>query len=78
VQSFKGKLRDELLAREVFDAMLEAKVMIERWRRAYNTVRPPSSLGYRHPAPVARGPCPLASATPQQAARGDLLAGLPL
>jgi len=34
-----------LLAREVFDTLLEAKVLIERWRKAYNTVRPHGSLG---------------------------------
>ncbi|NCZ97033.1 IS3 family transposase [bacterium] len=75
VESFNGKLRDELLTREVFDTLLEAKVLIERWREAYNTVRPHSSLGYRPPAPESRRPCPLASATPQQADRGDPLAG---
>lgn len=42
-ESFNGKLRDELLAREQFDTLLEAKVLIERWRRTYNTVRPHSS-----------------------------------
>ena len=57
---------DELLAREVFDTLLEAKVLIERWRKAYNTVRPHSSLGYLPPAPESRRPCPLASATPQR------------
>jgi putative transposase len=75
IESFNGKLRDELLAREVFDTPLEAKVLIERWRKAYDTVRPHSSLGT--PAPESRRPCPLASATPQQADRGDPLAGLP-
>jgi transposase InsO family protein len=45
VESFNGKLRDELLDREVFDTLLEAKVLIGRWRKAYNTVRPHSSLG---------------------------------
>jgi transposase InsO family protein len=68
---------DELLAREVFDTLLEAKVLIERWRKAYNTVRPHSALGYRPPAPGARRPCPLASATPQRADRGEPLAGQP-
>jgi putative transposase len=53
------------LAREVFDTLLEAKVLIERWRKAYNTVRPHSSLGHRPLAPESRRPCPLASATPQ-------------
>jgi putative transposase len=47
VESFNGKLRDEFLAREVFDTLLEAKVLIERWRKAYNTVRPHRSLGHR-------------------------------
>jgi len=51
IESFNGKLRDELLNREVFDTLLEARVLIERWRREYNTVRPHSSLGYRVPAP---------------------------
>jgi transposase InsO family protein len=50
---------DELLAREVFDTLLEAKVLIERWRKTYNTVRPHSSLGYRPPALAACRPCPL-------------------
>ena len=67
VESFNGKLRDELLNREIFDTLLEAKVLIERWRTAYNTVRPHSSLGYHPPAPEATQPCSLASATPQQA-----------
>ena len=53
VESFNGRLRDELLDREVFDTLLEAKVLIERWRVGYNTVRPHSSLGYRPPAPEA-------------------------
>jgi len=39
-------LRDELLAREAFDTLLEAKVLIERWMQHYNTVRPHSALGY--------------------------------
>ena len=53
VESFNGKLSDELLDGEVFDTLLEAKVLIERWRVRYNTVRPHSSLGYRPPAPEA-------------------------
>ena len=52
-ESFNGKLRDELLDAEIFDTLLEAKVLIERWRHHYNTVRPHSSLGYRPPAPEA-------------------------
>ena len=58
VESFQGKLRDELLDREAFDTLLETQVLVERWRRHYNTVRPHSSLGYRPPAPEAIEPQP--------------------
>jgi putative transposase len=51
IESFNGKLRDELLNREIFTTLEEAKVLIEQWRREYNQVRPHSSLGYRPPAP---------------------------
>ncbi len=54
IESFNGKLRDELLNREVFTTLTEAKVLIEQWRREYNQVRPHSSLGYQPPAPEAR------------------------
>jgi len=50
-ESFNGKLRDELLNREIFYTLEEAKVLIENWRKEYNTIRPHSSLGYRAPAP---------------------------
>jgi transposase InsO family protein len=53
VESLNGKLADELLDREIFDTLLEATVLIERWWRMYNTQRPHSSLGYRPPAPEA-------------------------
>ena len=52
-ESFNSKLRDELLAREIFYDLHEAKVLIEAWRQHYNTVRPHSSLGYKPPAPKA-------------------------
>jgi transposase InsO family protein len=52
-ESFNGKLRDELLNPERFDTLLEAQVLVERWRRYYNQIRPHSSLGYRPPAPAA-------------------------
>jgi transposase InsO family protein len=52
-ESLNGKLRDELLDREVFHSLREAQVLIEAWRRHYNTVRPHSALGYRPPAPEA-------------------------
>ncbi len=64
IESFNGKLRDELLAREQFDTLLEGKVLIERWRRHYNTARPHSSLGYRAPAPEATQPLSFVPATP--------------
>jgi transposase InsO family protein len=74
IESFNGKLTDELLDGEVFDTLLEAKVLIERYRVTYNTVRPHSALGYRPPAPEAivpwvpalgaslLGPAPMAGA----------------
>ncbi|MDH4219070.1 MAG: transposase [Candidatus Aminicenantes bacterium] len=45
--------RDERLNREMFDTLLEASVVIERWRREYNRYRPQSSLEYKPPAPEA-------------------------
>ncbi len=54
IESFNGKLRDELLNREIFTTLTEAKVLIAGWRKEYNQVRPHSSLGYRPPAPEAR------------------------
>jgi putative transposase len=51
IESFNGKLRDELLNREIFTTLEEAKVLIEQWRREYNQLRPHSALGYRPPAP---------------------------
>jgi putative transposase len=54
VESFNGKLRDELLNREWFQSRAEAKVLIERWRQFYNEQRPHSALGYKPPATVRR------------------------
>jgi transposase InsO family protein len=51
VESFNGKLRDELLNREIFTTLTEARVLIKQWRKEYNHIRPHSSLGYRPPAP---------------------------
>jgi|TARA_B100001971_G_C17975825_1_gene424743 transposase InsO family protein len=59
IESFNGKLRDELLNREIFTTLIEAKVLIEQWGREYNQVRPHSSLDYRPPAPEARIPVTL-------------------
>ena len=60
-ESFNGKLRDELLNVELFNDLREAKVLIERWRKHYNTIRPHASLGYQPPAPEAIVPADLAS-----------------
>lgn len=51
IESFNGKMRYELLNGEIFFSLLEAQVIIERWRQHYNTKRPHSSLGYKPPAP---------------------------
>jgi len=59
VESFNGRMRDELLDREIFYTVKEAKHLIEMWRWEYpvpgrcNHVRPHSSLGYKPPAPSA-------------------------
>jgi putative transposase len=55
-ESFNGKLKDELIHREIFYTLREAQVLVEQWRREYNTIRPHSSLGYRPPAPQAIQP----------------------
>ena len=60
MESFNGKLRDELLRAEVFNSLREAQVLIEQWRHHYNTARPHSALGYRPPAPeVVMPPLPV-------------------
>jgi transposase InsO family protein len=68
-------LQDELLTREAFDTLLEAKLLIEQWRQYSNTVRPRSPLGYRPPAPEAMQPCWVATATSPQPHRAGLLKG---
>ena len=50
-----GKLRDEVLNAEVFNTLLEARVLIEQWRVHHNTIRPHPSVGYRPPAPEGVG-----------------------
>lgn len=59
IESFNGKLRDELLNVELFETLLEAKVLTAEWRREYNWRRPHSALGYRPPAPEATRPEPV-------------------
>ena len=55
IESFNGKLRDELLNREIFTTLTEAQVLIADWREDYNQFRPHSSLHYKPPAPEAKG-----------------------
>ena len=50
-ESFNARLRDELLNREVFYRLEAAQIVIEEWRKHYNTVRPHNALGYKPPAP---------------------------
>ncbi len=51
IESFNARLRDELLDGEIFYSLAEARIIIESWRRHYNTVRPHGSIGYKPPAP---------------------------
>ena len=54
IESFNGKMRDELLNREIFTTLEEARVLINQWREEYNHFRPHSSKNYRPPVPEAR------------------------
>jgi putative transposase len=63
IESFNGKLRDDVLNREVFRSVKEAKVIVENWRLEYNNHRPHSSLGYMTPAVFAASRNPPGSAT---------------
>jgi putative transposase len=64
IESFNGRVRDELLNIEEFGSLTEARIVIEDWRNEYNTWRPHSSLGGLTPAEYAarwtpRNPEPL-------------------
>ena len=59
IESFNGKLRDELLDREIFTTLTEAKILIEVWPKEYNHIRPHSALNYRVPAPEVITPLTL-------------------
>jgi transposase InsO family protein len=63
-ESFHSRLRDELLAVEVFDNLPAARLPTAAWREDYNQVRPHSSLGYQTPAAFAAACAASASATP--------------
>ena len=73
VESFNGKLRDELLDREICYTLTKAKILIERWRREYNTVRPHSPLDYRSLAPEIIRPAPLSGQTMSPALSQELV-----
>jgi putative transposase len=64
-ESFNGKFRDEVLNRELFYSVKEAKVIAENWRGEYNNHRPHSSLKYMTPAAFAASCIPSASAPPR-------------
>jgi putative transposase len=64
IESFNARLRDELLDGEIFYSLKEAQVIIESWRRHYNTVRPHGSLGYKAPAPEVFVPAMSMGAAP--------------
>ncbi len=53
IESFNGKMRDELVTGEIFYTLHKAQVLMERWRKEYNHLTPRSSLGYRPPSPQA-------------------------
>ena len=54
VESYGGRMRDELLAIEQFDSLLEAQVLVADWRTDYNNYRPHSALGMLTPAEYRR------------------------
>jgi transposase InsO family protein len=62
IESFNGKLRDELLSGEIFYTVKEAEVLVEMWRKEYDQVRPHCALWYRPPAPEAAQPPPIKEA----------------
>ena len=49
IERFNGSLRDELLNRELFYSLKEARILIENFRQEYNSIRPHASLGYLAP-----------------------------
>ena len=56
VESFNARFRDELLNGEIFYSLREAQIVVEKWRKHYNTARPHSSIGHRPPAPQVYSP----------------------
>jgi transposase InsO family protein len=62
IESFNARLRDELLDGEIFYSLAEARIVIESWRRHYNTVRPPAGYRIRGTARATRGGSPASPA----------------
>jgi putative transposase len=62
LESFNGKFRDELLNGEIFNTVIEARVITEQWRNHYNRIRPHNALGYRPLAPEIYFPYQVSSA----------------
>eukprot|EP00903_Cladosiphon_okamuranus_P003934 g3932.t1 len=75
VESFHDKLRDELLNREIFHSLFEAKVILEDWRNEYNSERPHSSLSYLTPNEYARNQQSGIGATRPKPRQADVLLG---
>lgn len=63
VESFNSRFRDELLDRELFVGLEDARWVVDRWRLDYNHQRPHSSLGYQTPAAFAARCCSSVRAT---------------
>jgi len=74
MESFNGRFRDELLNREQFFSVKEARVLVENWRLDYNSHRPHSGLDYETPASFAATYIASASAapSPRQYTREDM------
>src|SRR5690606_9716172 len=77
IESFNARLRDELLDGEIFYTLKEARIIVESWRRHYNTVRPHGSLGYKPPAPEVFIPAFARAALQPQPAMPPALAPRP-
>jgi putative transposase len=79
IESFNARLRDELLNGEIFYTLREDQIIIESWRRHYNSIRPHASLGYKPPAPevfvttFAAWPAALCPASPATLAQPPTL-----
>ena len=77
IESFNARLRDELLNGEIFYTLREAQIVIESWRRHYNTIRPHASIGYKPPAPEVFVPAFAAWPAPRRPASPATLAQRP-